>query len=99
MQQYHAIRIDPTPSEVVALLSAATAAANGFHEMRLLEDDDAKWRKFTRTLEKSAAGCKDFVAGRGRLPTSQVVGSWWTTSAASTSSFAVVASKTNRQTI
>ncbi len=78
MQQYHAIRIDPTPSEVVALLSAATAAANGFHEMRLLDDDDAKWHKFARTLETSAAGCKDFVAGRGRLPTSQVVGSWWT---------------------
>jgi|GEM_PF-3015517 len=78
MQQYHAIRIDPTPSEVVALLSAATVAANGFHEERLLEDDDAKWRKFARTLETSVAGSKDFVAGRGRLPTSQVVGSWWT---------------------
>ena len=78
MQQYHAIRIDPTPSEVVAMLSAATAAANAFHEERLLEDDDAKWRKFARTLETSVAGSKDFVAGRGRLPTSQVVGSWWT---------------------
>ncbi len=77
MQQYHAIRIDPTPSEVVAMLSAATAAANGFHEMRLLDDDDAKWRKFARTLEKSVAGSKEYVAGK-RLPTSQIVGSWWT---------------------
>ena len=78
MQQYHAIRIDPTPGEVVEMLSAATAAANGFHEERLLEDDDAKWRKFVRALENSVAGSKDFVAGRGRLPTTQVVGSWWT---------------------
>ena len=78
MQQYHAIRIDPTPGEVVEMLSAATDAANGFHEERLLEDDDAKWRKFAQSLQKSEAGSKDFVAGRGRLPTTQVVGSWWT---------------------
>ena len=75
MQQYHAIRIDPTPSEVVALLSAA---ANASQEMRIVEDNHARWRKFARALEKSVAGSKDFVAGRGRLPTSQVVGSWWT---------------------
>ena len=80
MQQYHAIRINPTPSEVVALLSAATAAANAnaSQMIRLVEDNHAKWRKFARTLETSVAGSKDFVAGRGRLPTSQVVGSWWT---------------------
>ena len=78
MVKSEAIRIDPTPGEVVDLISEAVLAANRRCRTRLIEDDSVKWRKATRQFQKSADGWEMWRAGLGGVPATQVMLSWWT---------------------
>lgn len=78
MVKFEAIRIEPTPGEIVDLITEAVTAANRRCRTRLLEDTPAKWRKAARQIQKSAEGWEMWRAGRGGVPATQVMVSWWT---------------------
>ncbi|MFO0936509.1 MAG: hypothetical protein U0798_08370 [Gemmataceae bacterium] len=78
MLKYEAIRFDPTPGEVVDLLTESVEATNRRCRTRLLEDNPVKWRKVARRYQKTPDGWDMWRAGRGGVPASQVAFSWWT---------------------
>jgi hypothetical protein len=80
MAKFEAIRIHPSPGEVVELISEAAAAANRRCRTRLLEDNPPKWRKAARQYSKTPEGWEFWRAGRGGVPATQVMLSWWTDS-------------------
>jgi DNA-binding beta-propeller fold protein YncE len=81
MLKYESKLIDPTPELVVATLTAAADAANRRCRSRLLEIDAAKARKFARRSAAEPEGWEMFRGGRGGVPASQVLASWWTDAA------------------
>jgi hypothetical protein len=78
MLKFEAVRHDPSPGEIVELLTEATATANKRCRARLLEDDPAKWRKGANLCQASAEGWEMWRGGRGAVPATQVMLSWWT---------------------
>jgi hypothetical protein len=78
MLKFEAIRINPSPGEIVELLSEATAAANKRCRTHLLDDNAAKWQKLARQAEKSPEGFDVYRGGRGGVPGTQLVAAWWT---------------------
>jgi hypothetical protein len=78
MVKFEAVRIDPSPGEIVELLADGAAAANRRCRTRLLEDDPAKWRKFARRTQAEPEGFELWRGGRGGAPGTQLVGAWWT---------------------
>jgi hypothetical protein len=78
MAKFEAIRFNPSQGEVVEMLSEAVVAANRRCRTRLLEDNPPKWRKAVRQYSKTPEGWEFWRAGRGGVPATQVMLSWWT---------------------
>ncbi len=70
--------IDPDSPQIVAALTTAAVDANKRCRARLLGDDPAKWRKFARAVAAKPEGWEMFRGGRGGVPATQVLASWWT---------------------
>lgn len=60
------------------MLSEAVVAANRRCRTRLLEDNPPKWRKAVRQYSKTPEGWEFWRAGRGGVPATHVMLSWWT---------------------
>ena len=78
MVKFEAIRIEPSPGEIVDLIAEAVVATNRRCRTRLLEETPAKWRKAAREIQKTIDGWEMWRAGRGGCPATQVMVSWWT---------------------
>lgn len=78
MLKFEQVRLDPSPGDIVELLSEAVTAANKRCRTRLLEDNPAKWRKGANQFQASREGFEFWRGGRGGIPATQVQLSWWT---------------------
>ena len=81
MLKHETRQIDPDADAIVATLTAAVADTNKRCRARLLKDDPAKWRKFARAAAAKSEGWEMFRGGKGGVPATQILASWWTDAA------------------